>query len=415
MDESTGDVPVAPSSRERDEEAAKQPRLEIRRGDQRITLLGTAHVSRASAQAVEHLLASGDFDAVAIELCPSRHNAIVDPDQLARMDLFQVLRQGKAAMVSASLALGAYQQRLAEQFGIEPGAEMRAAIGAARQAHLPVWLIDREVGVTLKRVYRNVPWWRRTALIAGLAGSLFSREKVSEAEIERLKEGDLLETTFSQFADQAHDLYVPLIEERDRYMAARLEQELAGSEARHVLAVIGAGHLKGVGEYLSRHDPDPAATTAELDRVPPPAWWPRVLPWLVVALILGGFALGFARSPELGLSLLMDWVLINGSLAALGALVASGHPLTILTAFAAAPLTSLNPMVGVGMIAAGVEAFLRRPAVADFARLRHDTTRLRGWWQNRVTRVLLVFMLSSMGSAAGTYVAGFRILERLAG
>lgn len=408
----TKGAPVAPHQ---DEEAAKQPRLDIQRGDQSLTLLGTAHVSRASAEAVKHLLASGEYDAVAIELCPSRHNAMVDPDQLARMDLFQVLRQGKASMVSASLALGAYQQRLAEQFGIEPGAEMRAAIDAAQRSRLPVWLIDREVGVTLKRVYRSVPWWRRTALIAGLAGSLFNREQVTEAEIERLKEGDLLETTFSQFADQAHDLYVPLIEERDRYMAARLVQELEGGEAKHVLAVIGAGHLKGVGAYLAHEEKDPAAVIAELDRVPPPAWWPRVLPWIIVALVLSGFAIGFSRSPELGLSLLADWVLINGSLAAIGALLATGHPLTILTAFVAAPLTSLNPMVGVGMIAAAVEAFLRRPAVSDFACLRRDTTRLRGWWHNRVTRVLLVFMLSSLGSAAGTYLAGFRILDRLAG
>lgn len=397
-----------------DDLTAKQPQLEIQRGAQSVTLLGTAHVSRASAQTVTRLLDSGEYDAVAIELCPSRYNTIVEPDLLARMDLFQVLRQGKAAMVMASLALGAYQQRLAEQFGIEPGAEMRAAIEAARRARVPVWLIDREVGVTLKRVYRSVPWWRRMALIAGLGGSLISREEVSEEEIERLKEGDMLETTFSQFADQAHDLYVPLIEERDRYMAERLAQELDRNDKRRVLAVVGAGHLKGVGEALSRPADDPAAALAALEQVPAAARWPRVLPWAVVALVLSGFAIGFARSPELGLSLLGDWVLINGSLAALGTLVATGHPLTVLAAFLAAPLTSLNPMVGVGMVAAAVEAFMRRPAVADFSRLRHDTTRLRGWWRNRVTRVLLVFMLSSLGSAAGTYIAGFRILERLA-
>jgi pheromone shutdown-related protein TraB len=394
----------------------QEPRFTTRVGDTRITVLGTAHVSRASAEEVEALIRSGDYDAVAVELCPSRHNAIVRPDDLARMDLFQVLRHGKVPMVTASLALGAYQQRLAEQFGIEPGAEMRAAIREARADRLPVLLIDREVGITLKRCYRNVPWWQRFSLFGGLLAGLMSREQISEAEIERLKEGDILESTFTQFAQQSQALFHPLIAERDRYMAARLRQEAAHGEFRHILAVVGAGHLKGIRQHLEAHGSEaPQAVIDALDREPPPARWPKVVPWVVVALILTGFAIGFSRNPGLGWQLVLDWVLINGGLAAAGALIAAAHPLTVLSAALAAPLTSLNPTIGVGFVTAAVETFLRKPSVGDFARLRHDTSHPGGWWKNRVSRVFLVFLLTTVGSAVGTYVAGFRIFERLIG
>jgi len=377
-----------------------------------LTLLGTAHVSRASADTVRALLDSGEFDAVAVELCPSRHQALTNPGLLAKMDLFEVLRQGRAPMVTASLALGAYQQRMAEQLGIEPGAEMRAAVDSARKHHLPVLLIDREVGITLRRIYRNVPWWQRLGLVAGLLGSVLSREQISEEEVERLKEGDILESTFAEFAEERQDLYRPLIDERDRYMAAKLR--LAPQQHQRILAVVGAGHLRGIQRYLQAPEgDDPHAVIDALDTVPPSSRWPKLIPWLVVGLILAGFVIGFSRSSELGWQLVADWVLINGGLCALGALIAGAHPLTTVSAFLAAPLTSLNPTIGAGMVTAAVEIYFRKPRVGDFSDLRRDAAYLKGWWRNRVTRVLLVFILSTLGSAIGTYVAGFRIFERL--
>ena len=394
---------------------AEQPIRDITVGETRITLLGTAHVSRLSAEAVAHMLEQGHYDAVAVELCPSRHNALVNPDAIAQMDLFQVLREKKASTITASLALGAFQQRLAEQFGIEPGAEMRAAVNIARDKHLPVILIDREIGTTLKRVYRNVPWWKRMYLVSGLFASLVSREEVSEEELEKLKEGDMLESTFNQFAEESRELYEPLIDERDRYMAARLLADAAEEGHRHILAVVGAGHLRGIENYLREPAADPQATIRELDTLPPPGKWGKRIPWLIVAVILTGFAIGFARSPQLGWQLVADWVLINGGLSALGALIAGAHPLTTLGAFVAAPLTSLNPTIGAGMVTGALETWLRKPRVLDFSKLRQDAAHLKGWWRNRVTRVLLVFVLSTLGSAVGTWVAGFRIFDRLVG
>jgi pheromone shutdown-related protein TraB len=392
-----------------------EPLHDLQVGDSRITLLGTAHVSRASAEKVRELLETGVYDAVAVELCPSRYNALIDPDGLARMNLFKVLKEGKASMVAANLALGAYQQRLAEQFGIEPGAEQREAIQYAQESQRPVLLIDREIGITLKRVAANVAWWKRFGLFAGLLASLLSKEEVEEEEVERLKEGDILETAFSEFAEDRQDLYLPLIDERDRYMAARLLQEVRQHDHENVLVVIGAGHMKGIGRYLEQGMGRPAEIIEELDSPPPPKRWPKLIPWIIVALVLTGFAIGFVRSPDLGWRLVGDWVLINGTLSALGALIAAAHPLTVITAFLAAPITSLNPTVGAGMVTAAVEIYLRKPQVRDFSNLRHDTTRLKGWWRNRVSRTLLVFLFSTLGSAVGTYLAGFRIFERLTG
>lgn len=385
---------------------------EVQYGGTPITLLGTAHISKTSADQVARELDSKAYDAVAIELCPSRFEALTNPQGLADLDLMQVLRQGKASMVMANLAMAAYQQRLGEQLGIEPGAEMRMAVSQAETHDLPVILIDREIGTTLKRTARNLSWWRRGMLFTGLIASLVSREEVSEEDIEHLKEGDVLETTFAEFAHDRDDLYQPLIDERDRYMAAKLREAADAHPGRPLLAVVGAGHLKGISRYLDESGP-PAETIAELDAIPPKSRWPALIPWLVAGLILVGFYIGFSRNPDLGWQLVRDWVLINGGLSALGALIAAAHPLTVVTAFLAAPLTSLNPTIGAGMVTAAAEVFLRKPRVRDFSQLRADTTKLSGWWRNRVSRTLLVFLFSTIGSALGTYVAGFLIYDRL--
>ncbi len=395
---------------------APEPIRTIQVNQCRITLLGTAHVSRASADKVQELIATGHYDAIAVELCPSRHKAIVNPDAMAQMDLFQVIRKGQASMVAANLALGAFQQRMAEQLDIEPGAEMRVAIKDAQAAHLPVLLIDREIGTTMKRIYYNVPWWKRITIFAGLIESVISKEKFSTADIEKLKEGDVLESSFSQFAENEKDLFRPLISERDEYMTARLLKECQENNYQHILAVVGAGHLNGMAKQLSAHTQmDSDTRIAQLDEIPPPSRWVKLLPTLVVLFILVGLVVGFMQSPEIGISMVLDWIIITGGLSALGTAMALAHPLSILSAFLAAPLTTLHPAIGAGMVVAAVEAYMRKPKVSDFNRLRTDTTSLKGWWNNQVTRVLLIFILSSLGAAIGTYVAGFRIFEQLSG
>lgn len=396
-------------------EASTQPHRDLVIGASRLRLLGTAHVSRASATAVAAEIAGGDYDHVAVELCANRHHGMTDPDALGRMDLFEVIRSGKAPMVTAMLAMGAFQQRIAEQFGIEPGAEMRAAIDGTFARGATLHLIDRDIGLTLRRIYRNVPWWKRMYLFSGLLSSVLVDDEIPEAEIEALKESDLLESTFAQFAERERRIYEPLIDERDQYMAARLLAIIDAQRPVNLLAVVGAGHLQGITRYLEQGFADRALRLAELETAPTASRWVKALPWLVVVFFAVGVGIGFWRSPALGLSIILEWVVITGGLAALGTALAGGHVLSILSALVAAPFTTLHPAIGVGMITAPVEAWIRKPTVADFGRLRKDTTSLRGWRHNRVARTFLVFFLSSLGAALGTYVAGFRIIDRLLG
>ena len=392
---------------------SEQPLRHVHRDGVDYTIIGTAHVSKASADAVKEMAESGDYDAIAVELCQARYDALTAERKWTDLDLYKIIREGKAGLVMANLALSAYQRRIADQFGIEPGAEMRAAAVAAKERDLPLQLIDRDLATTLRRSYANVPWYKRLYLMAGLAFGMVSSEEIDEEAIEKLKEGDILESTFTEFAEQSPELFEALIAERDRYMAARLREENMDSDGRKVLVVIGAGHMEGLAGHLETGTTSPQREREELERMPPRAKWPRLIPWAIMVLVLAGFVLGFSRSPELGWQLVIFWVAINGGLAALGALIARGHPLTILSAVVAAPLTSLNPTIAAGMVTGLVESWLRKPRVSDLENLRFDITSLKGWFRNPATRILLVFFLSNLGSAIGTWVAGFKIIEAL--
>jgi pheromone shutdown protein TraB len=352
-----------------------QPVERVIRGGVEYVVLGTAHVSRSSMEAVEAMLAHESFDAVAVELCDSRAQGMRDPESFKQMDLFKVIRQGKAGMVAASLVLSTFQKRLADQSGIQPGAEMKAAMDGAEQRQLPLWLIDREVGTTLKRAWRSVGFWQRFGLLGGLLASVFEREQIEQVEIEKLKQGDLLESAFSEFASESKPLYDSLIGERDAFMAARLRQESARSSAsetpaRRVLVVIGAGHLKGLCEQLRTQQDDPSAKVTELAATPPKARWPK---WLA----------------------------------------AGAHPLSIVAAFIAAPIKPFRPGIPAGGISAMAEAWVRRPRVIDFDTLRDDIVHWSGWWKNRVARTLLNFFLVSVGTIVGEYSAGIHIFKSL--
>ena len=284
----------------------------VERDGVRYTLLGTAHVSRASVDAVRDAVQSGIFDAIAVELDPQRLQAMTDPDAMAKMDLVQVIRTGKTALFAANLALAAYQRRLAEQLGIEPGAELKRAVLEARQRELPVHLIDREVGLTFKRAANRLGFWQRAKMGGGLLAGLFVDEEVADHDIEKLKQGDILASSFSEFASDSPELYDTVIAERDRYMAARLRE--SHGEAREVLAVVGAGHLEGLARHLREESRAPESVREELEAMPEKS----DIPWFTIALaafVLGGFAWGFYQGGlDVGSDLLLQWVLATGVL-----------------------------------------------------------------------------------------------------
>lgn len=376
-----------------------------------VDLVGTAHVSRQSRDQIIELINSDRYDAVAVELCDKRYQAIFG--ETAQWDIWQMIRERKLGAMSAMLILSAYQQRLAEQLGTEPGAEIKAAIRLAEEKKLQLKLMDRDVGVTMKRLYRCVPWWQRSALLFSLVFSLFSRQRVTEAEIERLKQGDVLENLMRQMQLYGKAFYRVLIAERDRYMSIRLIDFIRQKRPRKVLAVMGAGHKAGVHRCLKEPAVGTAAELARLTKVPPHARWLKFIPWLIVALIVLGFVIGFRQDMALGWDLVGFWIVINGGLSALGAVIAAASLPTVVTAFIAAPLTSLNPMVGAGMVAASAELFYDKPRFSDFQNLRMDTRKWSGWRRNRVARLLSIYVLSSLGSVIGTYLGGVYIYKQL--
>ena len=391
---------------------AGQPVRVVERDGVRYTLLGTAHVSVASVQAVEQAIASGQYDAVAVELDPQRLQALTNPNALAQLDLVEVIRKGRVALFAANLALAAYQRRLAEQLGIEPGAELKRAVELANASNLPVHLIDRDVGLTFRRASQSLGFFGKLKLVMGLGAGLFSSEDVGEEEIEKLKQGDMLESSFGEFANESPELYQAIIGERDRYMATRLREE-HNSEQRNVLAVVGAGHLAGLARYLESDTDAPGPLREQLESVPKK----RNIPWItlgILAIVLGGIGFGFWKGGMgMGADMLLTWAMFTGGLAGLGALLAASHPLSILTAIVVAPFKPFRLSIPTGAFSALVETRLRKPTYQDFLQLRDDAQSLKGWYRNRVTRIVLTFMLTNLGSMLGLWLTGFSVYGKL--
>ena len=386
-------------------EAASQPpptdlpasvrRLEL--DEREVFLVGTAHVSPQSVRDTKEAIETLEPDTVCVELCEARYQNLENQDSWRKLDIFQVLREGKAALLLSSFLMHSFQRRIAQRFGIEPGAEMREAIARARERGARLELIDRDIQISLKRTWSSLGFWQRTKVMTQLVGSAFVGDDLKEEDIEKLKDTGNLTDLMSALAEALPSVKDTLIDERDAYMAEKLRQ----SAGPRTVAVVGAGHLPGITGLA-----DAECDLEELEMVPEPPLWPRIIKWALPIVIIALLAYGFIQGgAERGVESIYLWILINGSLSALGAAIALGHPLTILSAFAAAPLTSLNPFIAAGWVAGLVQALLRRPLVADMENLADSLGSARGFWSNRLTRVLLVVVLSNLGSVLGTAVA----------
>ena len=386
----------------------------VKLNNSEVTLIGTAHVSQLSVQMVEENIASGDYDCVAVELCSPRLENITNQAWWKNLDIYQVFKKKKAGLLLINLALTAYQKRLAERLGVEAGKEMIRAVELAREKGLHLEVIDRNISTTLHRLVTEVSFWQKFKIVGGLIAGVFVGEEISEEQIEDLKRGDMLHSVVSEFGEELPQIKRVLIDERDEYMVGRLAQISESSHApKKIVALVGAGHLMGMMPNIE--SPPNSKHLEELDKKPPPSKLGLYVGWGICILILSMFIVGFKQSPELGGQLVATWVLLNGGLSALGTAIALGHPVSIIAAFFAAPLTSLNPTIGAGMVVGLVESYMRKPKVADFETLRDDITHYSMWWKNRVARLLLIFFFSSFGSMIGTYVAGASIVTQLFG
>ena len=377
-----------------------------------ITLIGTAHVSKESVALVEEKIMSREFDCVAVELCPARYENLKNRSWWQNLDIYEVFKKKKASLLLINLALSAYQRRLADKVGVEAGQEMIRATELALDNKIRLEVVDRDISTTLHRLVTKVSFWQKMKIFSGLIVGVFVGEEVDREQIENLKKGDMLHSVIEEFGESLPQIKKVLIDERDEFMVGKLSMLATSEDApKNILAIVGAGHLVGMVPGFTM--PLDQNRMDELMQKPPSSRMGYYIGWAICIFILGMFYVGYQQSPELGWNLVVTWVLINGGLSALGATLALAHPISILVAFFAAPLTSLNPTVGAGMVVGLVESYLRKPKVLDFERLRDDISSFPMWWKNGVVRVLLVFFFANVGSAAGTYIAGASIVKQI--
>ena len=379
----------------------------MRHQGREFVLVGTAHVSRESAELVRRVIEHERPACVCLELDARRFEALRAPERFASLDLRQVLRQRQLATLLVSLLLAAYQRSLGFKLGVLPGTELLEGARAAEEHGIPVRLADRDVQITLRRAWRSLGFFRRLWLASTLLAALFSRGELDEEDLRELRRRDVLTSLLEELAGAFPGLKTVLIDERDLYLAACLRE----APGERVVAVVGAGHLAGLERALRDATP---VDLAALERVAPPSRAWRLTGWAVPVLILAGLvAVAVLRGLDVAGASALFWVLANGVPSALGALVALAHPVTVVSAFAAAPFTSLTPVIGAGYVSAFVQAWLRPPRVHELTSALNDALRPARWWGNRLLRVLLVFILTTLGSLLGTWVGGAQIARTL--
>jgi pheromone shutdown-related protein TraB len=379
----------------------------LERGDSRIYVLGTAHVSSSSVQDVEEVVRVVQPDVIVVELCESRFEAMSNPDRWKKMDVFKVVREGKGMLLLVNLLLSSFQRRIGDQLGVKPGAEMMRAVELAKESGAEMVLGDRDVQVTLKRTWAGLGAWEKIKLLSSLFGSVFvGDEEVDEAELEKLKEGDVLSSMLEEVGQSYPAIKRRLIDERDLW----LMNSAYSAPGDRVVVVVGAGHVPG----MVKHWGDPVDTDDLVGVESKKKWLGPMIKWGIPLVICLFFVYGFAKSDS-GWEAVSIWFLANGILSAIGAALAMGHPLTVLSAFVAAPFTSLNPAVAAGWVSGLTEAFLRKPTVEDCERLGEDCMALKGWYSNRITRVLLVVVLSNFGSMLGTWIGAIGVFKTIGG
>ncbi len=365
--------------------------------DKEIVLIGTAHVSKESADLVDQVIEEEKPDTVCVELCESRYKSITQKNRWQNTDLFKVIKEKKAFLLLLNLMLAYFQKKIGQKFGIKPGEEMIRAIRAAEASGAHIHLADRDVRITLSRTWRLMGLWTKMKLLAQFITSSGELEEISEEDIEEMKKKDVLEMVLSEIGKSMPEIRLVLIDERDRYLAHKIRT----APGKKIVAVVGAGHVPGIKRYWQ----EPIDMDL-LDQIPPRGKLLGLLKWGIPVLIVGLIILGFfTAGAAAGTDMIKLWILTNAVLAGLGAAIALGHPLTILSAIVAAPLTSLNPMIAAGWVSGLVETFLGKPKVRDFENLPEDISSLKGFWKNKITRILLVVVFTNIGSSLGTFVA----------
>jgi pheromone shutdown-related protein TraB len=368
------------------------------RGKQ-IILIGTAHVSKASAELVTRAINEHEPDTVCVELCDTRLASLQDADRWRNMDIVKVIKEKKALLLFINLLLASFQKKMADKFGIRPGQEMINAINSAEQVNATIVPADREIQITLSRAWRGMGLWEKIKLITSIIFSFGLSDDINEEDIERMKQEDILQTLLTDVKKAHPIIEKSLIDERDKFLAEKIRT----APGSRIVAVVGAAHAPGITKYITDNK---EIDLDELNKVPPAGVAGSILKWAIPCAIAVLFAAGFfIKGKSVGTDMIWVWIAANGIFAGMGALLALAHPFTILASIVAAPLTSLNPMIAAGWVSGLVEAFSRKPKVKDLESIPEDIVSVKGFWHNNVTRILLVVIFTNLGSSIGTMTA----------
>ncbi len=381
----------------------------VKHHDKTIILVGTAHISQESVDLVKIVIEQEHPDCVCLELDDKRYQALTQKKQWQSLDLKTIIKNKQLSTLIVSLLMASYQKRLGGKLGIMPGAELLMAATTAKNMQIPLSLCDRDVRITLRRAWKSTSFLKKGYLLASLLASLFNKSEISEEKIKELKQKDVLTELMDEMGDALPDLKRVLIDERDIYLVEKIKS----SPGKRVVAVVGAGHVAGMVKTFSTNSKH---KIEEVTTIPPVSKGFKIAGWAIPLLIIGSIlTIGIQKGAAVAGDNIIFWILANGIPASIGALLALAHPLTTIGAFASAPITSLTPVIGAGYVTAFIQVLTAPPLVKEFETAGDDIGTFKGWWKNRLLRVFLVFFLTGLGSAIGTWVGGYEIFKNLVG
>jgi pheromone shutdown-related protein TraB len=375
--------------------------------DKEYFIIGTAHISQKSADLVREVIEKELPDNVCVELDSQRYKALSEKKKWESLDLKEVIKKKQLSTLLINILLASYQKKLGDKLGVEPGVELLEATLVAKENNINISLCDREVRITLKRSWNSMSFWQKMKFMTvGLAG-IFEKEEISEEKLAEIKEKDTLNEMMSELGKAMPVLKEVLIDERDQYLAEKIRK----ADGDKIVAVVGAGHVKGICELLEK---DEDIDLANIEIIPKPSPTGKIIGYSIPAIIIGSLVyIGFTKGASEAGDNLIFWILANGIPSAFGALIAYGHPFTILSAFLAAPITSLTPVIGAGYVAAFIQTYFAPPVVKEFKNVSTEVNKAKNWWTNKLLRIILVFILCGLGSAVGTYVGAYEIISNL--
>jgi pheromone shutdown-related protein TraB len=370
-------------------------------------IVGTAHISRQSADLVRQVIENEKPDVVCVELDEKRYKALSDRNRWENLDLKQIIREKQLSTLIINLVLASYQKKLGEKLGVSPGTELLEAVNTAEENKIPIELCDREIRITLKRAWHSMGFWQKIKLLAGGFGGIFEKQELTEEKLTELRNKDVLSEMMDELGKAMPVLKKVIIDERDQYLAEKMKQ----SKGEKIVSVVGAGHVNGIIKSLESNDKIDLKT---IEVIPKPSPVTKIIGWGIPAVIIASILfIGYSKGLNEAGDNALFWILANGIPSAIGAFIALAHPLTILTAFLAAPVTSLSPLIGAGYVAAFVQVYFQPPLVKDFQNVADSARKFSMWWKNKLLKVLLVFIFASLGSVLGTYVGLFEIVKNV--